>query len=384
VNVTVRALTTEEARWLTAARLVAIEHAPYLAHALFATRSVAAESLGTFAVDRHWRLYLDPSTLAAWGPQLAGGVLVHEVGHLVRAHAERADALGADRDHERWNVAADAALNDDLIEAGVPLPEGVVTPGGLGLAAGGIEEAYYAALAPRQRPAMPDAASCGSGAGDPSASWELPSDDPTAPGIGPADASMTRAAGNAGRTRPWPDPPLPGGGCWPRPYGGRSPTPPAATTYTYSRPARRRIPRVVTPAMRRPLVTVAVVVDTSGSMGQAEVDAALAEVRGVIRAAGIGSQQLLVLACDAAVGATSRVRRVEDVQLVGGGGTDMRVGIGAAEASRPQPDVVVVFTDGYTPWPEHPTRARLIVALIGGQAAETAPSWATTVCVSPA
>ncbi len=136
--------------------------------------------------------------------------------------------------------------------------------------------------------------------------------------------------------------------------------------------------------MRRPLVTVAVVVDTSGSMGQAEVDAALAEVRGVIRAAGIGSQQLLVLACDAAVGATSRVRRVEDVQLVGGGGTDMRVGIGAAEASRPQPDVVVVFTDGYTPWPEHPTRARLIVALIGGQAAETAPSWATTVCVSPA
>ncbi len=136
MSVTVRALNADEARWLTAARLVAIEHAPYLAHALFATRSVAAESLGTFAVDRHWRLYLDPSPLAAWGPQLAGGVLVHEVGHLVRAHAERADALGVDLDHERWNVAADAALNDDLIEAGVPLPEGVVTPGGLGLAAG--------------------------------------------------------------------------------------------------------------------------------------------------------------------------------------------------------------------------------------------------------
>jgi len=404
VNVTVRALTTEEARWLTAARLVAIEHAPYLAHALFATRSVAAESLGTFAVDRHWRLYLDPSSLAAWGPQLAGGVLVHEVGHLVRAHAERADALGADLDHERWNVAADAALNDDLIEAGVPLPEGVVTPGGLGLAAGGIEEAYYAALAPRQRPAMPDAASCGSGAGDPSASWELPSDDPTAPGIGPADVSMTRrrvaqavreyverrSRGRLpGGWQRWADQTLAGPTiAWRRVLASavRRAIAHAAGChdYTYSRPARRRIPRVVTPAMRRPLVTVAVVVDTSGSMGQAEVDAALAEVRGVIRAAGIGSQQLLVLACDAAVGATSRVRRVEDVQLVGGGGTDMRVGIAAAEASRPQPDVVVIFTDGYTPWPEQPTRARLIVALIGGQAAETAPSWATTVRVSPA
>ena len=106
--------------------------------------------------------------------------------------------------------------------------------------------------------------------------------------------------------------------------------------YAYSRPGRRRIPRIVTPALRRPLVTVAAVVDTSGSMGQSELDAAMAEVKGVITAAGIGTQRLMVLACDAAVGATSRVRRVEDVQLVGGGGTDMRVGIAAAEASRPR------------------------------------------------
>jgi hypothetical protein len=91
-------------------------------------------------------------------------------------------------------------------------------------------------------------------------------------------------------------------------------------------------------------VTVVVVVDTSGSVGQSEVNAALAKVKGVIRAAGIGAKCLVVVACDAAVGATSRVRRVEDVQLVGGGGGDMRVGIAAAEASRPQPDVIVVFS----------------------------------------
>src|SRR5207237_10162913 len=82
--------------------------------------------------------------------------------------------------------------------------------------------------------------------------------------------------------------------------------------YTYRRPGRRRIPRIVTPALQRPLLTVAVVVDTSGSMGQSEVNAALAEVKGVIRAAGIGAQRLVVLACDATVGAMSRVRRVDD------------------------------------------------------------------------
>ena len=105
MNVSVRPLQGEETRLLTAARLVAVEHAPYLAHALFATYPVAAEGLGTFAVDRGWRLYLDPASLAGWGPGLAGGVLVHEAGHLVRAHAERADALGADVDHQRWNIA---------------------------------------------------------------------------------------------------------------------------------------------------------------------------------------------------------------------------------------------------------------------------------------
>jgi predicted metal-dependent peptidase len=89
-----------------------------------------------------------------------------------------------------------------------------------------------------------------------------------------------------------------------------------------------------------------------------------------------------VLACDAAVGATSRVLRAEDIRLVGGGGTDMRAGIAAAEASHPSPDVVVVLTDGCTPWPERPIRARLVIAIIGEQAAaDRTPQWATTVLV---
>jgi predicted metal-dependent peptidase len=118
-------------------------------------------------------------------------------------------------------------------------------------------------------------------------------------------------------------------------------------------------------------------------MGQLELDASMAEVKGVITAAGVGSQRLMVLACDAAVGATTRVRRIEDVQLVGGGGTDMRVGIAAAECGHPRPDVVVVFTDGYTPWPDRPTRARLVVAIIGAQVrADHVPHWATPVRVT--
>jgi predicted metal-dependent peptidase len=402
-----------ERRLLVAARLVAVTQAPYLAHALFTVSSVAAEGLGTFAVDRGWRLYVDPVTLDDWGAQLAGGVLVHEVGHLLRAHAERADQLGSDYDHDRWNVATDASLNDDLLAAGIRLPDGVVTPSRLGLEDGGIEEVYYAQLADRHSATRSGAtrsgtratdAGCGSGAGGPSSPWELPADDHSAPGLGQADASMVRrqvaqavreyTANHSRGTFPagwqrWADATLAGPQVpWRKVLASavRRAIAHAAgcSDYTYRRPGRRRIPRVVTPALQRPLLTVAVVVDTSGSMGQSELDAALSEIRGVIRAAGIGPQGLLVLACDAQVGATTRVRRASDVWLVGGGGTDMRVGIAAAEAARPKPDVVVVLTDGYTPWPDRPTEARLVAAIIGGHsatAASQAPDWATTVVV---
>jgi predicted metal-dependent peptidase len=404
VSVLVRPLSDDETRLLAAARLWAVEAAPYLAHGLFSMKPLAAEGLGTFAVDRGWRLYLDPVSLTGWGAPVAGGVLVHEIGHLVRAHAERADALGADCDHDRWSIAADLSINDDLLAANIALPGGVLMPAMFGLPEGGIEEAYYAALPDRRTGLFSNSGmkseSCGSGAGDPVADWELPADARQAPSVGSAEANMTRRLvaeavrehtqrkGLPAGWQRWAEATLAGPTVpWRRVLGSavRRALAHAAgcCDYTYQRPGRRRIPRVVMPAMRRALLTVAVVVDTSGSMGQSELDAALAEVKGVIRAAGVGTGRLLVLACDAQVGAASRVHRVDDVRLVGGGGTDMRVGIAAAEASRPRPDVIVVLSDGYTPWPERPGAARLVVAIIG--AAESAtPTWATTVLVGAA
>ncbi len=82
-GVSVRPMYESERRLLVAARLIAMTQAPYLAHALFTVSPVAAEGLGTFAVDRCWRLYVDPLTLSGWGAQLGGGVLIHEVGLLL-------------------------------------------------------------------------------------------------------------------------------------------------------------------------------------------------------------------------------------------------------------------------------------------------------------
>jgi hypothetical protein len=57
----------------------------------------------------------------------------------------------------------------------------------------------------------------------------------------------------------------------------------------------------------------------------------------------------------------------------------MRVGLAAAAQLRPRPDVVVVFTDGYTPWPDvAPPGAAVIAALLGrdGYIMPPTPTWA--------
>lgn len=146
-----------------------------------------------------------------------------------------------------------------------------------------------------------------------------------------------------------------------------------ADDYTYQKRSRReavmrqamgrRAPML--PAMNRPVPNVKLVLDTSGSMSGL-LEAALSEVLGVVRAVGSPCE---VVAVDAAVHAVQFVAKVSDLNKVtiGGGGTDMRVGIDRA-AKGGKADVIVVVTDGYTPWPtlaEMPRRARLVAAVIG-------------------
>ncbi|HEV3292956.1 MAG TPA: VWA-like domain-containing protein, partial [Streptosporangiaceae bacterium] len=155
-----------------------------------------------------------------------------------------------------------------------------------------------------------------------------------------------------------------------------------AVDYSYRRPSRRSAVAgpVVLPALRRPVPEVAVVCDTSGSMTEDLLAMVLAEVEGLLRALGL-ALQVRVLACDTAVASVQRVSSARQVQLVGGGGTDMGAGIGAAAALRPRPAVTVVLTDGHTPWPEQaPKGMRVVVGLIGDMAPE-APSWTRSVRV---
>lgn len=151
--------------------------------------------------------------------------------------------------------------------------------------------------------------------------------------------------------------------------------------YTYRRPSRRgNHDGVVMPSMQRSVPNVAVVVDTSGSMSPGDLASCLSEVEGIIRSVGGHSSRLQVLSCDAAVHTVQSVTSARSVTLAGGGGTDMGAGLDEAMTLRPRPDVIVVLTDGYTPWPAVAPRAQVVVAIIGNETMDV-PPWATAVHV---
>jgi predicted metal-dependent peptidase len=158
--------------------------------------------------------------------------------------------------------------------------------------------------------------------------------------------------------------------------------------YTYSRPSRRAsiAKDYILPSLRKPIPDVAVVIDTSGSMSERQLGQVLAEVEGLLRSVGLGKERLRVLSCDADVHNVHRVSSARKVSLLGGGGTNMGAGIDAAMSLRPRPQVVVVLTDGYTPWPESPPKgAKVIVGLIEGSTdAWPPPSWARVVRIEEA
>ncbi len=411
---------------LAAGRLWAASHFPYLATGLFGAQVLAKPGIATVAVDEGWRLHADPELTTAWTPAQLGSVLVHHVSHLLRAHGERALAAGITPDDSRaWVHGADAEINDDLVPAGLELPGRPVLPRHLGAAEGLLAEQYFVTGraggdteagpggggpggGPGGRPGGAsgggDSAAedwdldCGSGADGWARGWDASGP----PSLSAWQAQLlcrqvaqdcvrhAREAGNvpAGLLR-WAEQTLQPAVDWRRMLAAELRRAVADTAgavdYSYRRPSRRASVAgpVVLPALRRPVPEVAVVCDTSGSMTEDLLAAALAEVEGLLRSLGM-ARQVRVLACDTAVGTARRVTAARQVELVGGGGTDMGAGIVAAAALRPRPAVTVVLTDGFTPWPDRPPRGiRVVVALLGDEAPD-GPDWARAVRVPSA
>lgn len=366
-----------------AARLQAVRARPYLATALYALHIVESRDVPTMGVDRYWRCYVSPAFVDCTPVEELASVLVHEVSHLLRDHHARSDRFA--REHElsgpaerlRMNIAADAEINDDAFGDGLVQPTGAVLPSTLGLSAGELMEDYLRRFRLGRHTDELSWLDCGSGADGLDREWELGPDG--AEGLGDQERDAVRfrvAQGIAGRPgnapqgwRRWAaealHPPQPWRDLLGAALRAAATAPGVGTDYTYSRPARRSagVPGAVLPGLRRTPPRVSVVIDTSGSVSDTELGSALLEVAAISRAVGGRRDLVTVLSCDAAARVVHPLCRAEGIPLVGGGGTDLRTGFTKALRARPRPDVVVVLTDGHTPWPSHRPGCRTVVGL---------------------
>lgn len=404
---------------IQAARVRLAQQRPYLASLLYRLTPVSQEGLGTMAVDKYARLYFDPK--CDWAVEVYATVLYHECCHLLRDHAGRGEAQGINEQNpERagdWNTVADAEINDDIIAEGMnKWPFEVVTPKSLKQPDGLFAEEYFAKLPPPPKSPQsgqgkdgkgqpkPGSGSCGGCAGNPHKGQEPAP--PTAggnkdnqPGLSGAeiDAVRNKVANDAkehhksqgnvpGHILEWAEAFLNPKVDWRKVL--RSAIRHAMAdiagqvNFSYQRPSRRTVPKVILPSLRQPVPNIAVVVDTSGSMSNDDLATVLGEVNGVLKQCG-QKQGVDAIVCDAAVHSAKRVFKADQITIAGRGGTDMRIGVQAALDRPVKPHAVIILTDGYTPWPESVYGVNIIAALVGKNRADpnTVPEYIRTVVV---
>lgn len=120
--------------------------------------------------------------------------------------------------------------------------------------------------------------------------------------------------------------------------------------HTYRRPSRRSRPGgVILPTMQQPRPRLITVLDTSGSMSATHVTAALSEIEGICNRAGLRGDDHRVTCVDADAHDLQRVTSARDIDLRGGGGTDI-----LALDARPRPDVIIIVMSDATPHGHRP------------------------------
>lgn len=359
-------------RDLQAARLRASYQRAYFAPALFNLVPVRTDLIASMAVDAYWRLYYNESWMATHTVEENAALLIHEVGHLLRDHEARKKAAAA-TNARLWNTAADCEINDDLANEGLPLPGDPPQPGKYGLRNGDTAELYYKELS-KPQPTSKDDRDCGSGAHGEKRPWELPPDEETSggtPGVDPVKAEMVRRdvaqrimdiSGFSG------DVPL----GWRR-WAHDVMTPKVdylaiirrtvriamrestlgRYDRTYRRPHRRQAcyGELIMPSFDQPRPRPGFLIDTSSSMQDEQLSRAMTELGALTRQLGYANE-VIVACCDAAVHGVKKIFNPSQLQMYGGGGTDIGKGLEwFAGKKRGAIDLLIMVTDCETAWP---------------------------------
>ncbi len=369
---------------------------PHYVHIVSQLFPVRLAGSGGITADRFLRLYYDPEAIGSWQLDWAASRVLVQVEHYYRRHAAR--QLG--REQVTWDVAAEIAITSTLSREGLRFPANTLYPETFklpdGLTAEQYAERLFRMCMSRRRKlgeqlaelAGQDLPVFGSAGSAELRDWELP-EDADVPTIDYLVAVMLQREAESEESVPGK-----GAGSEPRSVdetrvsavdwrielrgvvGSIISTRPGMADYSFAVPD----PDVafhgdlLMPGMVGLRANAGVVIDSSGSMGERRLAQALAETGSILRNLEGDGGGVFVYSCDAAVHTAKEVFHQQQVSLIGGGGTDMGAGIRAAASRNPRPDVIIVITDGDTPWPRKgPKGIRVIVVLVGNG---SSPKWA--------
>lgn len=391
--------------------------APYFDALNWSVTPYDTPGLGTMATDKHWRMYFDGAVVREWDVERVTVIMLHELIHIMLKHHRRVnDNEAADLAVNSWIKELLPSFNRQLERAGISLrlkePDDWLSPEKYNFPPALLLEEYHELLQKQRQkkpskgsgngngsskdkgePGKPDVGKgkCGSCAGDGEHPWELPDPYDGGPeGLSEPEIDVrtqqvaeqiveaVKTIGNLpGGMARWAQSQLePPKVSWQDKLKGMTRLAvnwAMGCTVTSWRKINRRSPMdMIFPGLMNPVPNVAVVVDTSGSMSEKNLLRALSETQGVLRACGYQAVPTLIV--DAAVHSVQKVTDARQLKLVGGGGTAMDEGIQGALKLRPRPQVIIIFTDGFTSYGDPITDARVIAVLVQ-KGAPQPPPW---------
>lgn len=358
------------------ARIQLLLTQPFFATLIYQTDFVSDTSVPYAATDGR-RILINEGALNALPIEEVKTILAHEIAHIIWLHIPRKGA----RELRPWNYATDYVINLMLVECKFAPVEGWLYD--LQYAGLSAEQVYdlLPILPPEEEPQGGeddgDEAGDGEGAGP-----------GQQPGAKPAKGS-TKGRGTQGDLRPDLGPPMTvdqvaqqeqrmrnqvAGAAMMARMQGKMPAgleraigellDPQVPWYVVLRDymqrttqddeswsrRNRRLSQVYLPAKHsEKMGEITVIIDTSGSIQQQEIDQAMSEVAAI--AEQVDPERIRIVWADAKV-AGEQLFESGDVltpEPAGGGGTDMRIPLTHIEQYAPH--IAILITDGYTPWP---------------------------------
>jgi predicted metal-dependent peptidase len=309
----------------------------------------ANENISTMATEGRF-IHYSPKFVESLSDSELKGVIVHEVLHCAMAHHARK----GDREHMKWNAACDYAINPIVKESGFVLPDNC------------LESAAYANMSAEEiYPQLPEQE--GGYDGD-NPSWNVGNVDP---GVPPSEAdeeaqnwknAVSEAAMTARMMGKLPanlerfvddflDAKLP----W-QELLARFVHNVAKNDFNWSRPNKGLLQNygLYLPTLHNETCgSIALAIDTSGSIGETELSEFAAELNGILDM--VRPEKVHVIYCDAQINAVEEFTPDQypvRLQARGGGGTDFRPVFDHISEQIPDIQCAIYLTDMYGDFPE--------------------------------